>query len=244
MQIRHPLLAKFERVLPLSEEERAALRDLTFREEEFLSGEGLAWAGDRRRRTALVLEGILATSKPVGEGRVQVTNYHIPGDMPDLYGLALDRLDADLVALTGARVAWYAHDALRRLTETFPRLGTQLWRISLVEAAVSREWIVNVGRRNALGRVAHLLCEMMARMEAVGLAQDGSCHLGLTQRDLTEATALSPVHVNRVFQDLRARGLVSFGQGRLTIHDRAALEALGDFRPDYLHLPETAGRGA
>jgi CRP-like cAMP-binding protein len=240
----HPLLAKFERVLLLTDAERAALRDVPFREEEYLTGDGVAWSGDRLRRVALVLDGILATSKPVAEGRIQVTNFHIAGDMPDLYALALERLDADVVTLTEARVAWIPHDALRRLDEAFPRLGRQLWRISLVEAAVSREWIVNVGRRDALGRVAHLFCELMARMEAAGLAEGGSCRLGLTQRDLTDATALSVVHVNRVIQELRGRGLVSFGQGRLSIHDRAALEALGDFRPDYLHLAETAGPGA
>jgi CRP-like cAMP-binding protein len=187
---------------------------------------------------------VLATSKTVGGGRIQVTAFHIPGDMPDLHGLALGRLDADLVALTEARVAWFPHEALRHLAEAHPRLGVELWRLSLVEAAMSGEWVVNLGRRDATSRVAHLLCEMLARMEAAGLAQDGSCRLGLSERDLTEATALSVVHLDWVMQDLRARGLVSFGDGRLAVHDRPGLERLGDFRPGYLHLPEAEGRAA
>ena len=85
--------------------------------------------------------------------------------------------------------------------------------------------------------MAHLFCEMMTRMETVGLARDGTCPLAVTQAELSEMTALSPVHVNRTLQDLRAQNLVSFGQGRLTIHDWDALVELGDFRTDYLHLP-------
>jgi CRP-like cAMP-binding protein len=244
MTIDHPLLTKFEGALALGPAERSALAGLPFREEAFLAGDGVAWSGGRTGRCSLVLDGVLATSKPVGDGRVQVTGFHIRGDMPDLYGLGLGRLDADVVAMTPCRVAWFAHDALLRLSEEHPRLGAHLWRLSLVDAAVSSEWVANVGRRDATSRLAHLLCEMMARMEAVGLADGSACQLGLTQRDLSEASALSVVHVNRVMQELRARALVSLGQGRLVIHDRAGLEAVGDFRPDYLHLPEAEGRAA
>jgi CRP-like cAMP-binding protein len=243
MEIRHPLLSRFERAMPLGPAERSALRELPFREESYLAGEGLAWAGDRRMFAALILSGVLATSKAVAEGRVQVTAFHIQGDMPDLYGLQLDRLDADVVAVTNCRVAWFAHEALLRLAEEFPRLRALLWRLDLVDAAIAREWVANVGRRDARSRVAHLLCEMTARMEVAGLASDGACQLGLTQRDLGEATGLSVVHVNRVMQELRGRGLLSFGQGRLGVHDREGLEAVGDFRPDYLHLREAAPGG-
>ncbi len=241
MPIRHPLLSVIERHLTLSEEERSALGELAFHEESFLAGEGVAWAGDRRLRFALVLDGILATSKAMAEGRIQVTGFHIPGDMPDLYAFPLDRLDADLVALTNCRIAWLGREPLRRLVEAHPRIGAALWRLTLVEAAIAREWVANVGRRAAVARVAHLLCEMMARMEAAGLAEGGTCQLGLTQRDLSEATALSPVHLSRVVQELRSRGLLSFGLGRLVVHDRAGLEAVADFRPAYLHLAEAWG---
>ena len=241
MTIRHPLLSLLERAQALGDAERSALREMPFAEDEVLAGEGLAWAGDKRRRVAVVLEGIFATSKVVAEGRLQITGFHIPGDMPDLQALGLDRLDADVVAMTNARVAWFDRDALRRLAEAHPRIGQGLWRLTLVEGAITREWVANVGRRPAPARVAHLLCEMIARMEAAGVADGESCRLGLTQRDLGEATGLSAVHLNRVMQELRGRGLVSFGQGRLVIHDRAGLAAAGDFRPGYLNLPAPAG---
>jgi CRP-like cAMP-binding protein len=129
------------------------------------------------------------------------------------------------------------HKDLRRFCEHHPRLAAALWRATLVQGAISREWVVNLGQRPAISRLAHLLCEMMTRMEAVGLAYSGSCDLRLTQEDLSEATGLSVVHVNRMLQELRAQNLITFGQGRLTIHDQGALARLGDFRPDYLHLP-------
>ena len=109
-----------------------------------------------------------------------------------------------------------------------------------MDAAIYREWVVNLGQRQAPSRIAHVFCELMLRMEAVGLAQDRSCHLGLTQEDLGQATGLSLVHVNRTLQDLRGQGLISFAQGRLTIHDWDRLVEVGDFRPDYLHQSQAS----
>ena len=233
----HPLLARFARSAGLSGSEQAALGALPFTTDRVLAGEGVSWAGDRPSRSFLILDGLLSTSKAVGDGEVQILAFHIPGDMPDLHGLHLDVLDSDIGAITNCDLAFLAHQDLRQLCAEHPRLAALLWRTTLVDAAIHREWVVNVGQRPAISRLAHLFCEMMARMEAAGLVQDGSCHLGLTQQHLSEATGLSPVHVNRTLQDLRARSLVSFGQGRLTIHDGTELERLAGFHPDYLHLP-------
>ncbi len=233
----HPLLARFTPTVDLSDAEQAALSALPFTTERVMAGRGVAWAGDRPSRSFLILDGLLSTSKAVGDGEVQIMAFHIPGDMPDLHGLHLEVLDSDIGAVTDARLAFLAHQDLRQLCAAHPRLAALLWRMTLVDAAISREWVVNVGQRPAINRLAHLFCEMMARMEAAGLAQDGSCHLGLTQQHLSEATGLSSVHLNRTLQELRAMGLVSFGQGRLTLPDRDALRALADFRTDYLHLP-------
>ncbi len=237
MHTPHPLLAKFARSVDLTDAEQAALSELPYTGERVLAGEGVAWAGDRPSRSALVLEGLLSTSKAVAEGEVQIMAFHIPGDMPDLNGLHLEVLDSDIGAITECELAFMAHQDLRQLCAEHLRLAALLWRTTLVDAAIYREWVVNVGHRPAISRLAHLFCEMMARMEGAGLAQDGSCYLGLTQQHLSEATGLSSVHLNRTLQELRAMGLVSFGQGRLTIHDGDALRQVADFRTDYLHLP-------
>jgi CRP-like cAMP-binding protein len=238
VDVPHPFLAKVERSLVLSEAERAAITALPVTLETRRGGDGVVWVGDRPSRSFMVLAGLLGSSKFVADGGNQITCFHIPGDLPDLQSLHLDVMDSDVRALTDCQLAFMAHQDLRRLCHHLPRLAALLWRTTLVDAAIYREWVVNVGQRRALGRIAHVFCELMLRMEAVGLARDRSCHLGLTQADLGETTGLSVVHINRTLQELRGQGLISFGQGRLTIHDWDALVELGDFRADYLHLPE------
>lgn len=232
----HPLLDRFVSSTDLTTAERTALGQLPYTTEKVLAGEGVAWAGDRPSRSFLILGGLLSTSKALADGEVQIMAFHIPGDMPDLQSLHLEVLDSDIGAITECELAFMAHQDLRQLCAEHPRLASLLWRMTLVDAAIYREWVVNVGQRPALSRLAHLFCELIMRMEMAGRAKDGSCHLGVTQQHLSEATGLSPVHLNRTLQELRARNLVSFGQGRLTVHDREELELLADFRTDYLHV--------
>ncbi|HVG47123.1 MAG TPA: Crp/Fnr family transcriptional regulator [Rubellimicrobium sp.] len=133
-----------------------------------------------------------------------------------------------------------ANSDLRRLCDEHPRIASLLWRATLIDAAVTHEWLVNLAQRQALSRLAHLFCEMATRLDVVGLVEDGSCHVGLVQQDLSEAMGLSVVHINRTVQELRTRQLISFSQGKLTIHDWDGLARLGDFQPDYLHLRDAA----
>jgi hypothetical protein len=113
-----------------------------------------------------------------------------------------------------------------------------LWRESMIDAAILREWVVNCGRRSAYARTAHLFCELYVRLEAVGLAHHGGFALPLTQAVLSDATGLSVVHVNRVLQQLRSDGFISFKAGRLTVRDRSGLAAAAGFDPSYLHMED------
>lgn len=235
-----PLLAKFERSIVLTEAERSALSELPFVVSTLGAGDAPGWTGDRPSRSFVVLEGLLGTSKTLRDGEVQVTGFHIAGDMLGLQALHLEVLDSDISALTPCTVAFIENSDLRALCEAHPRIASLLWRATLVDGAVSREWVVNMAQRSALSRVAHVFCEMVTRLDAVGLVKDGSCALALTQQDLSEAMGLSTVHINRTLQELRARGLLTFGQGRLTVHDWDGLARVGDFRSDYLHMREPA----
>jgi hypothetical protein len=104
-----------------------------------------------------------------------------------------------------------------------------------VSKSIHREWIVNVGQRNALERIAHLCCEMFLRLESVGLTDGFSCHFPPTQRDIADATGLTSVHVNRTLQELRRLGLIILEEKTLTIPDMLALQGAGLFNPAYLH---------
>jgi CRP-like cAMP-binding protein len=107
---------------------------------------------------------------------------------------------------------------------------------ALVQHSISREWLLNVGHRSSFERISHLFCEVYARLDAVGLASDQSCDVPLTQTEIADALAISPVHVNRTLMELRHTGLVSFHGKRLVIHEMAALRRAAGFNPTYLHL--------
>jgi CRP-like cAMP-binding protein len=184
------------------------------------------------------LEGLASTSKIVSDGERQVVALHIAGDMPDLHSLHLERLDSDLRSVTACTVAYINHSNIRHLCDEYPRLDASLWRTTLIDASVLREWIANVGKRPGLSRMAHLFCELWVRMAVVGLNDGRRCPLSLTQSELGEATGLSVVHVNRMIQEIRKRKLAKHEDGILTITNMRGLMDLADFKIDYLHLPE------
>jgi CRP-like cAMP-binding protein len=105
-----------------------------------------------------------------------------------------------------------------------------------IDAAIHREWTLSLGRRSALTRMAHLFCELYVRLNVAGLTEGDGYEFPLNQRELSECLGLTVVHVNRTLQELRRRGLVELGRGRLTIPDRDALEGVAEFDPAYLYL--------
>jgi CRP-like cAMP-binding protein len=235
----NPLLKKLAQMIALSASERAAIGEVPLRLVTIRADQDIVREGDRPSRCAMIVGGISCTAKVTGSGRRQITAFHIAGDIPDLMSLHLDQMDSDIQTVTECEVAFIDHAAVRFLCERHWRIAAALWRSTLIDAAIFREWTVNVKRRSP-ERLAHLFCEVMARMEAAGLVTDRKCQLRLTQGDLSEATGMSPVHVNRTLQALRSGGLISFGNGELTIHDWEGLASLGDFVSDYLHLPQDA----
>src|SRR3712207_4139041 len=162
--------------------------------------------------------------------------FHIAGDIPDLQSLHLKVLDNSIGTITPCKVGFIQHEALRDLCLRYPRITSGLWRETLIDASVFREWMVSIGRREAYNRIAHLLCEMVLRMKAVGLAEDHRCELPITQAEFGDALGLSTVHVNRTLQELRAAGLITLKGSTLTVLDWEELKRAGDFDPTYLHL--------
>src|SRR5215204_6510508 len=192
--------------------------------------------GDRPSLSCLLLEGFACTYKMTGDGQRQIMAFYISGDIPDLQSLHLRVLDTSLSTITPCKVGFIQHETLHDLCERFPRIASALWRETLIDASIFREWTVNVGRREAYARIAHVLCELMARLEVVGLAKDHTCEIPITQGEFADATGLSNVHVNRVLQELRGDGLIVFKGRTLEIPDRDKLKEAGEFDPTYLHL--------
>ena len=160
---------------------------------------------------------------------------HLPGDFVDLHSLLLKRLDHDVVTLTDVRVALFPHAILRKLTETEPHLARMLWLLTVIDAAVHREWTARLGHSAAV-RIAHLLCELQARMAVVGLAEPEGFAINLTQADLGDMTGLTPVHVNRTLRKLREANLAMVRDGYASIPDLNRLLDFAGFDPTYLYL--------
>lgn len=191
--------------------------------------------GESASNIGLLVSGFAFRCRALPDGRRQILSYLIPGDLCDARQLLLPAATHTVSTLTAASVVPFAREEMIRLIERFPRIGQALCWTSLIEEAVAREWLVNIGQRTALERLAHLLCEIFTRMHAVGMTDRGRCELPLTQVELADSVALSTVHVNRTLQELRRRGLVSLSSGMLEIHDFDALQALAGFTGGYLH---------
>jgi CRP-like cAMP-binding protein len=230
------LIRRLEIFFALTESEKEALLNLPLQVTTLRADQDIVREGDRPTRSCVLLEGFACTSKVTAEGKRQITAFHIPGDIPDLQSLHLEVLDSSLGTLTPCKVGFIQHEALHQLCDRHPRIARALWRETLIDASIFREWTVNVGRREAYARIAHILCELMARLEAVGLTKDHTCEIPITQNELADATGLSNVHVNRVLQELRGDNLIIFKGSTLEIPDREKLNKAGEFDPTYLHL--------
>ena len=227
---------KFKRLLNLTGVEGQFLNTIQINPQVIGANRDVGREGDRAWRCVIILEGLAATSKLDENGKRQTAAFHMAGDMPDLMTLHLNLLDSDIRTISDCTVAFIEHGILRALCENHPRLAATLWRTTLIDASIYREWVLNLGRRPALNRMAHLLCEVLCRMDDRGLVTDQVCEFNITQADLGDATGLSVVHVNRTIQALRKKDLIAFANGTLTIKDWDGLASLAGFNPDYLHL--------
>jgi CRP-like cAMP-binding protein len=191
--------------------------------------------GTRQADCCIILRGLVCRSKTTDIGKRQILSFHIPGDIPDLQSLLLPQLDHDITALSDATIGLVRHVDLAALIDANRRIATVLWRECLTEAAVNREWIVNVGRRSGEAKLAHMVAELKRRMEAVGLAEGDTFPFPATQADIADALGLTTVHVNRILRVLRARRVLDIRHREVVIHDWPKLVAIAGFRDNYLH---------
>ncbi|PZQ65104.1 MAG: cyclic nucleotide-binding protein [Phenylobacterium zucineum] len=233
----NPVIRRLEHFLPLDEAEKAALHALTQDHiRELTPREDLVLEGEPPRHVNLVLAGCACRYKMLEDGRRQIVAFFVPGDLCDARVFILKSMDHSIAAIAQTTVAQVPPERFIALTDRFPRLTRALWWNTLVHEAIAREWILNIGQRSALERMANLLCELFMRLRAVDMTRGEACDLPLTQADLGEALGISTVHVNRTLQTLRADGLISFKGGVLEVHDLPALADLAMFNPNYLHL--------
>jgi CRP-like cAMP-binding protein len=230
------LIRQLDTIIELTDEDRAALLALPLRVKDVAENQDIVRQGDKPTESCLVIEGMVCRYKTVADGRRQIVSLHFPGDVPDLQSLQLETMDHSLCALTPARIGFIPHEAIRSAMDRHDGVRAALVKHMLVDASIFRQWLTNVGRRSALQRVACLLCECCVRSHALGIAEQDTFKLPLTQSEIGDATGLSNVHVNRVLQTLRRRRLIRSAGASHVILDWGQLCEAADFDPAYLHL--------
>lgn len=230
------LLRKLGKRDELEEWEKEIVRESPVAERSFAARETIIRGGQPLDTSLLLLDGFVCRYQDLLDGRRVILEIHVPGDFIDLQGFLLKRLEHNLAALSPSRVALVPHERLKTISENWAHLTRMLWFTSLIDAAVHRQWIVSNARRSALGRIAHLFCELQVRLEITGLGTADGFNLPVTQGDIADATGLTAIHVNRMLKELRDAGLMTFREGRATIGNLAGLRRVGEFDPAYLFL--------
>lgn len=191
--------------------------------------------GDKPGPVFIVLEGWACRYKLLPEGGRQIMAFLMPGDFCDMHVAVLDEMDHTIATITRARVASVPRARMESLIESTPAITHAFWRAQLVDEATLRAWIVSMGRRGSVGRVAHLMCELYVRAHNIGLARHDRLAFPLTQVVLADSLGLTPVHINRVLRKLRMEGVMEIGRGELVIADPQKLSRIAGFQDNYLH---------
>ena len=232
-----PVIRRLNALRPLSAQasallERAMLEGL----QRAGSGEDLISEGDPVDSVRVVLSGWLCRYKVLEDGRRQIVNFIFPGETCDAHAFLLSVMDHSIATMTPVVYSEIKRARFEGLMAGHRTLAEAFWCETLLSNAIQREWAINLGRRIALERVAHLFCEIFERLRPVGLIEGNSCIMPVAQMDLADATGLSAVHLNRTVQELRASGLIVLRERTLTVNDLDALKDVALFSPSYLHF--------
>lgn len=239
-----PMLRKLKLWMPLDAEDEKAVLSLPHKVRTLRAQQYIVRDGEKPTNSCLLLAGFAYRHKVTGEGARQIMSIHMKGDVVDLQNSLLRRSDHNVQALTDIEVAFMPVEAVQELAFERPLVGKAMWYETLVDASIFREWMLNVGRRDATTRTAHMLCEFAIRLEVAGLGAQCNYELPMTQEQLADALGLTSVHVNRTLKSLERGGYIQRSGRAVVIGDWKELAAVGDFDMNYLHLqpdlqPET-----
>jgi CRP-like cAMP-binding protein len=234
-----PLLRKLEYWQKLDADDRAAILNLPHSIRTMEQAHYIVREFDRAEYSCVLLSGFAMRHKIVAGGHRQIVSIHMKGEMVDLQNSLLRTADHSVQMLTTGKVAMIPREAINLIAWERPAVGKAMWIDTLVDASIFREWIANVGRRDARTRVAHVLCEFSLRLKVAGLGEPTNYEMPLTQEQLADATGLTSVHVNRTLKLLERERLIERNTARsITIGDWRKLADAGDFNSGYLHLRE------
>ena len=201
------------------------------------SRQDIVMPGQTLDHACLVVSGLLARFDQVLAGDRQITAIYVPGDMCDLHSVVVPATAWGLTALSAVVSLQVPHSALRALAAEHPQIAQAFWRDTVADASILAKWISNLGRKSALARLSHLLCEIGMRLELAGVGDRTSYTFDVTQEQLGNMLGLTAVHVNRMLLTLRTDNVATARGHRVEISNWAKLAAIGEFDPDFLLLP-------
>jgi len=231
-----PMVRKLELWRPLGDAEQAAILALPHTIRELKAHQYVVWDGDKPQNACLLLTGFAFRHKIAGNGSRQILSIHMRGDLLDLQNSLLGKADHNVQMITDGTLALIPVQAVVDIAFAYPAIGMAMWYETLVEGSIFREWILNVGRRDAFTAIAHLLCEFALRAEVAGIGESTHYDLPLTQEQLADAVGLTSVHVNRTLMRLEEEGHIRRERRTIQIDDWQKLAKVADFEPRYLHL--------
>ena len=229
------VIRKLERLGTLTDADREAIAGLPHTLQRGRASQYIVRERDRVNSCAILLTGYACRHKTTSEGGRQIVSFHLAGDVLDLQNLLVPVADHNIQTITEATWAVVSADALRKVMRASTTIMEALWRDTLIDGAIFREWVLNVGRRDAKSRVAHMLCEFARRREQAGLGSPERFELPMSQEQIADATGLTPVHVNRMLHALAADGIISRDKRLVDILDWKRMRRVADFDPAYLH---------
>lgn len=227
-----PYLQRLTARSVLTEEEQEAIISLPTERMEVRAKQDFVPLRAEMSHSCYIASGLVARFGQNRAGVRQLTAFHIPGDMADLHSAVRPIGIGGLTALCETVVFRIAHKDIRLLAARYPAIAEAFWRDCMLDAAILMEWIVNVGRRDARTRLAHILCEMAVRYGGGSVV--ASYRFPITQDQLADAASLTGVHVNRSLRSLRDEGLVDVHSGKVEILNWEGLARLGEFDITYL----------
>ena len=232
-----PLVRKLAYWKDLDSADRKAILDLPHTLKTLEPNAYIVREYDRAEHTCVLLSGFAIRHKVVASGHRQIVAIHMKGEAVDLQNSMLGKADHSVQMLTRGEVASIPIAEVESIAFERPNIGKAMWIDTLVDGSIFREWIANIGRREARTRIAHLLCEFALRLRVAGLGDQAGYELPMTQEQLADATGLTSVHVNRTLKALELEGLIGRASPRtVVIGDWKKLADAGDFNSNYLHL--------
>ena len=236
------LIDNLELRSPLPEEDRLAILALPYTLKSLAPGSYAVREGEPPTGCGVLVSGFAYRQKLTGDGGRQILSIHIPGEALDFQNIFLNVADHSVQMLTRANLALIPRVDIQRIARSSAAIGHAILVNVLVDASIFREWLLNVGRRDAKSRLAHVLCELAVRLDAFGLADEMGYHLPMTQAELADALGLTPVHLNRVMRSLEVDGLIVRSKRDVSFPDWERMRDIADFNDRYLHLAvQTSG---